>query len=49
MKSSSESALPLAYGWGLLEESIGKCKGKTGFDGIIGRRGAVEPFWIAVR
>lgn len=38
MKSSSESALPLSHGWGLLEESTGKCKGRTGFDpGRVGR------------
>lgn len=53
MKSSRESALPLAHAWGLPEESSEKCKGRTGFDpghvgrGQIGRRGAVQAFWIA--
>lgn len=38
MKSSGESALPLTHGWELLEESIEKCKGRTGFDpGRVGR------------
>lgn len=38
MRSSGESALPLAHGWRLLEESTEKCKGRTGFDpGQLGR------------
>lgn len=38
VRSSGESALPLAHGWRLLEESTEKCKGRTGFDpGQLGR------------